>query len=346
MADGIHKITSVTSFDVARRAGVSRSAVSRAFTPGASISPRMREKIQKAATDLGYRVNLVARGLNKQRTDLVGMIVAGLGNPYRSEQIDALAKQLVREGFRPMLFCIDEGRGVEQLLSILLNYQVSGVVITSDAPPIDICEECARMNVPLALVHRIDNLPFVDRINGDNAKGGRIAADVLVKAGRRYLVAVKHDFLSYSENSRINAFLDRATELGVPTKTISVPASEYKGGFAAASEVVAHIDQQPGVFCQTDSMALGLLDAMRTKHGVRIPEQMSLIGYDDIDFAQDRVVPISTVRQPIGELGSLAAQLLLKHAVGGEAHVHRQIVLTPELVLRASRDQRVRETSS
>ena len=75
---------------------------------------------------------------------------------------------------------------------------------------------------------------------------------------------------------------------------------------------------------------------------LRVPEDVALIGYDDIDFAQDWVVPISTVRQPIGELGSLAAQLLLEHAVGGEAHVHRQIVLTPELVLRASSDQRVR----
>lgn len=326
MADGIHKITSVTSFDVARRAGVSRSAVSRAFTPGASISPRMREKIQKAATDLGYRVNLVARGLNKQRTDLVGMIVAGLGNPYRSEQIDALAKQLVREGFRPMLFCIDEGRGVEQLLSILLNYQVSGVVITSDAPPIDICEECARMNVPLALVHRIDHLPFVDRINGDNAKGGRIAADVLVKAGRRYLVAVKHDFLSYSENSRINAFLDRATELGVPTKTISVPASEYKGGFAAASEVVAHIDQQPGVFCQTDSMALGLLDAMRTKHGVRIPEHMSLIGYDDIPQASWAFANLTTIRQSVDEFARVTVGVLKERIRHPDAEPKNEIV--------------------
>ena len=326
MADGIHKVTSVTSFDVARRAGVSRSAVSRAFTPGASISPRMREKIQKAATDLGYRVNLVARGLNKQRTDLVGMIVSGLSNPYRSEQIDALAKQLVREGFRPMLFCIDEGRGVEQLLSILLNYQVSGVVITSDAPPMEICEECARMNVPLALVHRIDNLPYVDRINGDNSKGGRIAAEVLIKAGRRYLVAVKHDFLSYSEITRIHSFLDRATELGVPTHTISVSANEYEGGFSAASEVVAHIDQRPGVFCQTDSMALGLLDAMRNKHGVRIPEQLSLIGYDDIPQASWAFANLTTIRQSVDEFARVTVEVLKERIRNPDAQPKNEIV--------------------
>ena len=101
---------SVTSLDVAQMAGVSRSAVSRVFTPGASVSKKTREKVEKAASELGYRVNLVARGLNKQRTDLVGMIAARMDNPYRSAQIDALAKQLVRQGLRPMLFFRSEER--------------------------------------------------------------------------------------------------------------------------------------------------------------------------------------------------------------------------------------------
>jgi LacI family transcriptional regulator len=285
MADNTPKIPSVTSFDVARKAGVSRSAVSRAFTPGTSISAVTREKVVKAASELGYRINLVARGLNKQRTDLVGMIASGMSNPYRSEQIDALAKRLVRNGFRPMLFCIDEGMDEEQLLSILLNYQVSGVVITSDAPPVEICEECARMQVPLALVDRIDNLPFVDRINGDNVKGGRMAADVLIAAGRRQLVAVEQKAMGYSGKARIAAFIERAAEDDLATSIITVEASEYEGGAAAAVEVLAKLDQHPGVFCPSDTVALGLLDALRNKHDVRIPEELSLIGYDDIPQA-------------------------------------------------------------
>ena len=310
MADGVRRLATITSFDVAREAGVSRSAVSRAFTPGASISPGTRDKIQKAASDLGYRVNLVARGLNKQRTDLVGMIVSGLGNPYRSEQIDALAKELVHEGFRPMLFCIDEGQDVEQLLSILINYRVSGVVITSDAPPIKICEECARMNLPLALVHRIDNLPFVDRINGDDVKGGRMAADVLIEAGRRYLIAVKQEVLGYSGEARIAAFVDRAAELGVPTNTIPSPGGEYAGGMAAACEVAAQLDRSPGVFCPSDTVALGLLDTLRNKHSICIPEQMSLIGYDDIPQASWAFADLTTIKQSVEEFARVTVDVL------------------------------------
>ncbi|MGR3344700.1 MAG: LacI family DNA-binding transcriptional regulator [Paracoccaceae bacterium] len=326
MSDGVHKVAMVTSFDVARKAGVSRSSVSRAFTPGASISPGKRDKIQKAASDLGYRVNLVARGLNKQRTDLVGMIVSGLSNPYRSEQIDALAKQLVREGFRPMLFCIDEGRDVEQLLSILLNYQVSGVVIISDAPPIEICEECARMNVPLALVHRIDNLPFVDRINGDDIKGGRMAAEVLISAGRRYLIAVKQEILGYSGEVRIAAFVDRAAELGVPTDTISSPGGEYAGGMAAAREVAALLDRSPGVFCPSDTVALGLLDTLRNKHSIRIPAQISLIGYDDIPQSSWAFADLTTIKQSVEEFARVTVDVLKERIKNPDAEPKNEII--------------------
>ncbi len=326
MADGVRKLATITSFDVAREAGVSRSAVSRAFTPGTSISPNTRDRVLKAASALGYRVNLVARGLNKQRTDLVGMIVSGLSNPYRSEQIDALAKQLVREGFRPMLFCVDEGSDVEQLLSILINYQVSGVVITSDAPPIKICEECARMNVPIALVHRIDNLPFVDRINGDDIKGGRMAAEVLIAAGRRYLIAVKQEILGFSGEVRIAAFVARAAELGALTNTIPVPGGEYESGVAAACLVAALVDRSPGVFCPSDTVALGLLDTLRNNHSICIPEQMSLIGYDDIPQASWAFADLTTIKQSVEEFARVTVDVLKERIKYPDAEPKNEIV--------------------
>lgn len=329
------KPSSVTSFDVARRAGVSRSAVSRAFTPGTSISEKTRQKVQKAATELGYRVNLVARGLNKKRTDLVGMIVSALNTPYRAEQIDALTKQLVHEGFRPMLLCIDEGRDVEQLLSILLNYQVSGVVITSDAPPAEICEECARMHVPLALVHRTDHLPFVDRINGDNVKGGRMVAEVLVEAGRQHLIAVEQEHPGFSGMVRIDAFHKRAAELGVPSSTISVHGAEYLAGVAAAPRLLEQLDISPGVFCPSDLIALGLLDTLRTKHSIRIPEQLSLIGYDDIPQASWAFAELTTIKQSVEEFARVTVNLLKDRIEHPDAEPRNEII-DVKLIMRGS----------
>ncbi|PHR93534.1 MAG: LacI family transcriptional regulator [Blastopirellula sp.] len=335
MVHDIQKQAAVTSFDVAKIAGVSRSAVSRAFTTGASISPETREKVLEAAAGLGYRVNLVARGLNKQRTDLVGLIVSALSTPYRAMQIDALAKQLVRDGFRPMLFCIDESMREEQLLSILLNYQVSGVVITSDAPPVAICEECARMQVPLVLIHRMDNLPFVDRVNGDDLKGGRMAADVLVQSGRRHLIAVKLEDPGYSGIARISAFHERAAELGIPSGDISVLGDEYEGGVAAAPSVLEQLDHFPGVFCPSDTVALGLLDTLRNKHAIRIPEQLGLIGYDDIPQARWAFADLTTIRQSVEDFAQVTVELLKDRIKNPDTDPHIKIV-DVTLVMRGS----------
>ncbi len=326
MAGDAQKLTTVTSFDVAKRAGVSRSAVSRAFTPGTSISPDTRERVLKAASELGYRVNLVARGLNKQRTDLVGMIASGMNNPFRSEQIDALAKRLVREGFRPMLFCIDEGMGEEQLLSILLNYQVSGVVITSDAPPKEICEECARMQVPLVLVGRGDALPFVDLINGDDAKGGRMAAQALYAAGRRHLVVLAPVKPVHSVSARIAAFNEKAKELGLETEQITLESHDYESGRDAAADLALRRGDALGVFCPTDVCALGLLDTLRTRHGVRIPEDMSLIGYDDIPQAGWVFANLTTVKQSVNDFARVTVDLLKERIKNPDAEPKSEIV--------------------
>lgn len=335
MAESAHKVTTVTSFDVARKAGVSRSAVSRAFTPGSSISQDTRKKVLAAASDLGYRVNLVARGLNKQRTDLVGMIAAGMNNPFRSEQIDALAKRLVREGFRPMLFCIDEDMDEEQLLSILLNYQVSGVVITSDAPPKEICEECARMRVPLVLIGRGDALPFVDLINGDDARGGRMAAEALFAAGRRRLVALAPVKPVHSVSARVAAFIGRAAELGLETEELTLASHDYESGRDAAAGLAARRDDALGIFCPTDVCALGLLDTLRTRHDVKIPDDMSLIGYDDIPQAGWVFADLTTVKQSVGDFARVTVDLLKERILNPDAEPKNEII-DVELVSRGT----------
>ncbi|MCP4318284.1 MAG: LacI family transcriptional regulator [Hyphomicrobiales bacterium] len=300
----------VTSFDVARLAGVSRSAVSRAFTPRASISKDARLKVFDAASQLGYRVNPVARALNQRRTDLVGMIVARMDNPFRASQIDALSRTLVRHGFRPMLFCIDEGLGTEQLLSLLLDYSVSGVVITSDAPPIEICNECARQQIPLVLVDRDDRLPFVDRISGDNVKGGRIAAETLIEAGRHKLVVLSPETAVYSITTRIDAFVACADEQDVPVDVLNVGTHNYEAGRDAAASIAERRHDEIGVFCPSDIIALGLLDALRVKHGIKIPGEMSLIGYDDIPQSGWEFADMTSISQPVASFADGIVGLL------------------------------------
>ena len=327
--------TPVTALDVARLANVSRSAVSRSFTPGASVSEKTRQKVYKAAQELGYRVNMVARGLNKQRTDIVGMIASRMDNPCRAKQIDALAKRLVREGFRPMLLMIDEDNSVEELLSTLLNYRVSGVVITSDAPPVEICNECARMRVPLALVDRADDLPFVDRVNGNDRAGGRMAADALLEAGRQSFVAVRQETLGYSGQVRLSAFAERIARAGHETRFVTVGENEYEAGAEAAASVAAMAGERPGVFCPSDSVALGLLDHLKHRHGVDIPGEVGVVGYDDVPQASWAFADLTTVRQSVDEFARATVDLLKDRAENPEL-APRLRVIDVSLVRRGS----------
>jgi DNA-binding LacI/PurR family transcriptional regulator len=133
----------VTSFDVARAAGVSRAAVSRAFTPDASVSEKTRQKVYQAAKELGYRVNYLARSLTNKRSDFVGLVAAGLDNPFRTQQLENLARALIARNYRPILLPTSKEADSATVIGQLLHYAVSGVIITSDAPPSHIFEECA-----------------------------------------------------------------------------------------------------------------------------------------------------------------------------------------------------------
>ena len=157
MSDPFPPKRKVNSFDVAQRAGVSRSAVSRTFTDGASVSKETREKVIQAARELGYRVNALARTLNTRRSDLVGVVAADMDNPFRAEQIDCLTRNLLARGFRPLLLRGDAATDVSAMIGQLLQYSVAGVIVTSDTPPHEICEECHACGVPLVIINKQDS---------------------------------------------------------------------------------------------------------------------------------------------------------------------------------------------
>lgn len=329
----------MTSFDVAKRAGVSRASVSRAFTPGGNISPELRDHVRKVADELGYRVNQMARGLNRQRTDLVGLIVSRLDNPYRTAQVEALSKRLVEQGFRPILFCVDSGASVERELQLLLEYQVCGVVITSDAPPARICKECSRMGVPLILVNRNDDVPNVDHVFGDNKTGGQLAADTLIDSGRTALIGLKPNRTSYSLQRRLAVFEERANERGHDVALVEMPGSDYAAGLAGAQSVAAHIKDfnftagTIGLFCPNDIAALGCLDGLRLREQFQVPEDIALIGFDDIPQSSWENAQLTTIKQPT-DMFAEAVLSLLQSRLAEPERSPRRIGVPVELIRR------------
>jgi DNA-binding LacI/PurR family transcriptional regulator len=141
----------------------------------ASVSPKTREKVYQAAKELGYRVNYLARSLTNKRSDLVGLVAAGFDSPFRTMQIEHLARALLARNFRPILLPTSKEADTSAVIGQLLHYAVSGVIVTSDAPPTEICEQCAAEGVPIVLINKGEDIPFVDRIVSDDRMAGQLA---------------------------------------------------------------------------------------------------------------------------------------------------------------------------
>ncbi|MBW6422235.1 LacI family DNA-binding transcriptional regulator [Rhizobium sp. XQZ8] len=284
----------VTSFDVARAAGVSRAAVSRAFTPDASVSEKTRQKVYQAAKELGYRVNYLARSLTNKRSDFVGLVAAGLDNPFRTQQLDHLARALIARNYRPILLPTSKEADSATVIGQLLHYAVSGVIITSDAPPSYIFEECAAEGVPVVLVNKGEDFPFVDRVVSDDRMSGYLAVDHLLESGAKKLAVIAGAAVSYSSRRRAEAFQARCQTLGIEHSVIPVAINDYVHGHDSAMTLAEMgID---GVFSVNDYMACGVLDGL-AKAG-KAYGSVKVIGHDDIPQASWSAYDLTTFVQP------------------------------------------------
>ncbi|MDP3958826.1 MAG: LacI family DNA-binding transcriptional regulator [Pseudorhodobacter sp.] len=332
MSDGFHNSRKATSFDVARLAGVSRAAVSRTYTPDASVSPETREKVHKAAAELGYRVNYLARSLTNSRSDLVGVIVAGFDNPFRALQVEQIAYALLARNLRPMLLPTSMNADTPQLIGQLLHYAVSGVVVTSDAPPSSLCEECAAHGVPIVLINKGDEIDFVDRVITDDLTAGTTAASYLIERGARRPAVMGAAKVSYTVRRRISAFVARCAALGVEATLRPIALNDYQSGFAAAEGLADYgID---ALFCTTDYLACGVIDRLaadRPQSKSRLP----IIGHDNIPQASWAAYDITTFLQPCDLQARLVVELLISRI--GEPKTSARVEVTPvTLIMRGS----------
>lgn len=325
----------VSSRDVAERAGVSRSAVSRTFTDGASVSDATRKRVMKAAVELGYRVNALARSLHTQRSDLVGVVAADMDNPFRAEQVDCLSRMLRDAGFKPILLRGDTAANVSDMIGALLQYSVSGVIVTSDTPPQQICDECQLHGVPLVTINKQDPGAPVDRVQCDFETGGRMAFDHLRALNCERLALVTPEQASYTIAGRARSFRKAAEDSNTPLTTIECGGQNYQSGLEAADRLVPHKDQLDGIFCVADYMALGLLDGLRHTHDIQVPRDLRLIGFDDIPQASWKAYELTTIRQSREALAAKAVDLLITRI--NNPDLPRQDLTCPlDLILRTT----------
>jgi DNA-binding LacI/PurR family transcriptional regulator len=286
----------VSAQQVADLAGVSRSAVSRAFTPGASIAAETRDKVMRAAAELGYHVNDLARGLLANRSRLVGLVVTKPEVGFRSHLVAALTRALIGRGNIP--FLINTGSTQQEMQAAqtaLFGYRAEATIILSGSPPASFAEIARQNGQPIIMIGRSE--PDCDHVHIDNTSAAWKVAEMFVGRGFRRLGFAGSDSGTPSIVEREIAFLDAGQRLGATVTTVRGDDSDYAGGQEAARLLFDRPDRPQAVFCVNDLVAIGLLDAARNRFGLRIPGDVSVVGFDDIPEASWEAYRLSTFRQ-------------------------------------------------
>lgn len=302
---------SISASEVAARAGVSRSAVSRTFTPGASVSEETRRRVLEAAEALGYHVNQLARGLTRKESGIVCLIGSDMGTPYRANLMKALTQQLQNAGKVAMVINTDRLDGsVDLALRQAIRYRAEASVILSGMPDKSITRLCLNNGQRLVLINRDDEQDGPFHINLDEAAAARAVLVAFLRAGCRRLAFANSDAGTPSLMAREKGFIAAAGLLGLDVVTERHGFTGYESGRVLAQRLLTRKERPDAVFCVTDLVACGFMDAARHQFGLRIPDDLCVAGFDDIEQAGWSSYALTTFTQPIDDIAARAVAWL------------------------------------
>jgi DNA-binding LacI/PurR family transcriptional regulator len=296
---------------VADLAGVSRSAVSRTFTDGASVSEATRQKVLSAAKTLGYHVNHLARGLIQDRSNIVCLVVADLTTPFRSRMVDTLTRRL--QAIDKVAMVINTGGDSDSVSAALrqaLHFRADATVVLSGTPAASLVDTCIASGQRVVLINRDDQVEGSENLSVDNEAAAREALFLLQRAGCQRPAVVSSEAETPSLVARHTAFTAAARELGLAPTLIRIGPTSYASGVEAARHVFGRANGPDGVFCVTDLLALGFMDAARHEFGLDIPRDLCVVGFDDIEQAGWESYRLTTFAQPVAEMADHVANLL------------------------------------
>ena len=330
--------STTTAHEVARLAQVSQSAVSRTFTAGASVSDDTRSKVLAAAKTLGYRPNALARSLITRRSQIVALVMSYLDNQFYPLVIEKLSQQLQKQGYHVLMF-ISEMDEADAVLTEILQYQVDGIVMASTMLSSALADSCAHAGVPVILFNRVADIGEGARagtssVTSDNYAGGRMVAALLLERGHQRI-----SFLAGLENSSTNLERERGfkavlDEAGVQLHSRAVGHYSFVRAQQAARTLFDTEDRPDAVFVANDHMAIAVMDVLRIELKLRVPEDVSVVGFDDVPQAAWGSFSLTTVVQSVEGMVGATVELLYQQ-MQGEAGP-RNVVLPCRLIERQS----------
>jgi len=325
----------VTSLDVARRAGVSQSAVSRVFS-GASASSKTVTKVRKAAQQLGYRPNPLARAMITGKSRIIGLVVAYLDNQFYPLALEQLSNSLQDHDYHVLVFMAPNDEGaIEKVVQDLMDYQVAGIITASVGMTNDLTRRCADAGIPVVMFNRGQDGGGISSVTSANVAGGARIADFLVAGGHKRIAHIAGWHGSSTGRDRQRGFLERLAHHG--HEAFAVVDGYYDRDIAAQAtrDLMAGPQAPDAIFVGNDHMAFAVMDTLRGELGLRIPQDVSIVGYDDVPLAAWGAYDLTTLRQPLNRMVEATVDTLLGK-IDAVARPPQKIEIEGPLILRGS----------
>lgn len=328
---------SVTLKDVAKVAGVSYATVSRALSGSTEIGEETRRRILKLCKEMGYTPNSVARSMVKRRTDILGLIVTSMNNPFMSELTAHLEIYARKRGYNLMVCNSSYDHDLEkEVFTLLVSRQVDGIII------IPVGHESYESLRPLTdqvptvfISENMQNYPE-NYVSVDNFKGMQIATEYLYSLGHRDILYFGARQDSKTHQLRLDGYLSTCEKLGIEPHVLrsSYSRSSREVGYAMAGEYFSRKNSETAILCAADMLAIGVMQAAY-EAGIRIPKDLSLMGFDNISFSALPQIDLTTINQPTQQMAIAAVDMLLDRVKSPEAE-HSKLILPPSLIVRKS----------
>lgn len=320
--------------DVAKLAGVSPASVSLALNAKPYVGKEAKERIYKAISELSYRPNIVVRSLRKKKTTIIGLVLSDIANPFFPEIARGVEERAREYGFNVIL-CNTDGNPSQEKdsIEILLSRQIDGLIITSARSSANL-NEYLRENCPIVLVNRDPFPGRFDFVGIDNVSSARVAVNHLIKLGHQRIAFIRGEPASPASFGRYEGYKMALREAGVssPENYVKIGYLKYEGGYRAMISLLKEPCPPTAIFCANDMMALGAIDACAEK-GIKVPQDVAIVGFDDMWVASLKTVQLTTVHQPRYQMGLKAVDLMIERIMGKRDEVER-VILPAKLVIR------------
>ena len=321
--------------DVAKQAQVSVGTVSNVLNRPSSVSEETRLRVRNAIDMLGFVPNAKYRNSNRE-PQIVGLILPLSDNPFYTELAQGIEDAVARGNLRVLTGYSREDEAIElHLLTAMVDAGFKGIIVTPVGPRNQVFDKYIEQNIRVGYISQTDEEPEQCSVSIDQVHGGYIGLEYLYKLGHRDILWISGPAHHHQSNQRYVGILTAAKEFGITVQTMNAPSLDFISGEQIAPKILALPKLPDAIFAGNDVLALGVINYL-LKEGIKVPDQVSVLGFDNVAYAESALIPLSTVSQTPYQLGYTMGDQMLAELSADESHLHQHVVFQPQIVERAS----------